>query len=91
MTKPKLIEAVQKANKDLNKTAIEGAVDSAFSIISNVIKKEDRFAYPGFGVFSVRNRNARKGRNPRTGEAIQIKASKAPKFTPGKVLKEKVQ
>ena len=87
MTKPKLIEAVQKANKDLNKTAIEGAVDSAFSIISNVIKKEDRFAYPGFGVFSVRNRNARKGRNPRTGEIIAIKPSKTVGFRPAPTLK----
>lgn len=87
MTKPKLIEAVQKANKDLNKTAIEGVVDTAFSIISNVIKKEDRFAYPGFGVFSVRNRKARKGRNPRTGEVIAIKPSKTVGFRPAPTLK----
>ncbi|MGH7274419.1 MAG: HU family DNA-binding protein [Nitrospiria bacterium] len=87
MTKAKLIEAVQKANKDLNKTAIEGAIDSAFSIISNVIKKEGRFAYPGFGVFSVRNRKARKGRNPRTGEIIAIKPSKTVGFRPAPALK----
>ena len=87
MTKPKLIEAVQKANKDLNKTAIEGAVDSAFSIISNVIKKEGRFAYPGFGVFSVRDRKARNGRNPRTGEIIAIKPSKTVGFRPAPTLK----
>ena len=87
MTKAKLIEAVQKANKDLNKTAIEGAVDSAFSIISNVIKKEGRFFYPGFGVFSVRNRKARNGRNPRTGEIIAIKPSKTVGFRPAPTLK----
>jgi DNA-binding protein HU-beta len=87
MTKAKLIEAVQKTNKDLNKTAIEGVVDTAFSIISNVIKKEDRFAYPGFGVFSVRNRKARKGRNPRTGEIIAIKPSKTVGFRPAPTLK----
>ena len=87
MTKAKLIEAVQKANKDLNKTAIEGAVDSAFSIISNVIKKEGRFAYPGFGVFSVRDRKARNGRNPRTGEIIAIKPSKTVGFRPAPTLK----
>lgn len=87
MTKAKLIEAVQKANKDLNKTAIEGVVDTAFSIISNVIKKEGRFVYPGFGVFSVRNRKARKGRNPRTGEVIAIKPSKTVGFRPAPTLK----
>ena len=88
MTKAKLIEAVQKANKDLNKTAIEEVVDTAFSIISNVIKKEGRFAYPGFGVFSVRARKARKGRNPRTGEIIAIKPSKTVGFRPAPALKQ---
>ena len=88
MTKAKLIEAVQKANNDLSKRAIEDVVDTVFSTLGKSIKKEGRFAYPGFGVFTVRNRKARKGRNPQTGAIISIKPSKTVGFRPAPALKE---
>jgi DNA-binding protein HU-beta len=55
------------------------------------LKKGDTVTLVGFGTFKVTKRKARKGRNPQTGEEIKIKASKAPKFTPGKSLKEAVK
>ena len=88
MKKTDLIDAVQKANGDLSKRAIEDVIDSTFSTLSKVIKKEKRFAYPDFGVFTVRNRKARKGRNPQTGENINIKASKTVGFKPAPLLKK---
>ena len=56
--------------------------------IAGALKDGDEVRLPGFGTFSVRQRNASKGRNPRTGEPIQIPASKLPKFKAGKILKE---
>ena len=88
MTKAVLIEAIQKANKDLSKKAIEEVVETVFSTLGKSIKKERRFAYPGFGVFTVRDRKARKGRNPRTGEIITIKPSKTVGFRPAPALKK---
>lgn len=55
-----------------------------------IMKSGEKLNLTGFGIFKVADRKAREGRNPRTGETIQIKASKKPKFTPGKVLKESV-
>jgi DNA-binding protein HU-beta len=88
MTKADLISAVQKANKILSKRAVEDVVDTTFSTLTKAIKKESRFAYPGFGVFTVRNRKARQGRNPKTGEIISIKPSKTVGFRPAPVLKK---
>lgn len=58
--------------------------------ITKVLRKGDKVNITGFGIFKVANRKAREGRNPKTGEVIQIKASKKPRFTPGKLLKEAV-
>ncbi len=92
MTKADLVAAVQdaaaKQNYDLSKAAVETVVDSVFDNIAKAIKKEKRFAFPGFGVFSVRKRKARKGRNPQTGETIKIKASKSVGFKPAPALKK---
>ena len=88
MTKADLIEAVQKRNKDLSKRAVEEVVGTTFSTLAKAIKKAGRFAYPGFGVFTVRNRKARKGRNPKTGEIISIKPSKTVGFKPAPALKK---
>jgi len=63
-------------------------LDAAFESIQKAIKKNKRFSYPGFGTFLVRNRKARKGRNPQTGAAINIPAANVPKFRAGKALKE---
>ena len=66
-------------------------VDCVFSSITQSLKKGEDVTLVGFGTFKVVKRKARKGRNPSTGEAIKIKATKAPKFTPGKSLKEAVK
>jgi DNA-binding protein HU-beta len=87
MTKSELISAVQKANKDVSKRAVEDILDTTFSTLGRTIKKEARFAYPGFGVFTVRNRKGRQGRNPKTGEIITIKPSRTIGFRPAPVLK----
>jgi DNA-binding protein HU-beta len=89
VTKDELITAVIKTCKDANlsKRLTGDVLDAAFENMSKAIKKEKRFAYPGFGTFTVRNRKARKGRNPQTGEEIKIKASKTVGFKPAPTLK----
>ena len=89
MTKDELISSVIKGCKDdsLTKKLAAEIIDSAFDAIGKAIKKDKRFAYPGFGTFTVRIRKARKGRNPQTGEKINIKASKTVGFKPAPSLK----
>ncbi|MBI5193891.1 MAG: HU family DNA-binding protein [Nitrospirae bacterium] len=89
MTKAEFVDAIQKAAKGstLSKRETEDLVDSIFDVLSKSIKKDKRFAYPGFGTFTVRTRKARTGRNPRTGETIKIKASKTISFKPAPKLK----
>jgi DNA-binding protein HU-beta len=89
MTKNELITAVADSAK-LTKTAAATAVESTFDIITGALKRGDEVKLIGFGSFSVVQRKAREGRNPRTGEPVQIKASKAPKFSAGKGLKDAV-
>ena len=89
MTKMELIEAVMKTQDgSTTKKAVTEMVDAVFDTVSKTIKKEKKFTYPGFGTFSLRERKARTGRNPQTGEAIQIKKSKTIGFRPAKSLKE---
>ena len=66
----------------------EAAYEKLFVLISESLKQGEAVSISGFGSFKVVNRKARKGRNPRTGKEMQIPASKAVKFTPGKALKE---
>jgi len=66
-------------------------LDALFEEITKVIKSGDKVNIAGFGIFRVADRKAREGRNPKTGETVHIKASKAPKFRASKVLKEAVQ
>jgi DNA-binding protein HU-beta len=89
MTKNELISAVADSAK-LTKTSAATAVDATFDIITGALKRGDEVKLIGFGSFTVVKRAAREGRNPRTGEPVQIKASKAPKFSAGKGLKEAV-
>ncbi len=88
-TKNELIAAVAEEAK-LTKTAAAAAVDATFDIIAKALKQGEEVKLIGFGSFSVVTRAAREGRNPRTGKPVKISASKAPKFTPGKGLKEAV-
>ncbi len=89
MTKNELIGAVAKSVKDsaLSKRLTNDVLNATFDVIGKSIKKEKRFAYPGFGTFTVRSRKARTGRNPQTGEEINIKASKTVGFKPTPTLK----
>ena len=75
---------------DISKAAAGRAVDAVFDGIAGSLKGGDSVTLVGFGTFSVSDRAARSGRNPRTGETIQIKASKMPKFKAGKALKDAV-
>jgi len=90
MTKAELIEKVQGAAAGLNKKQTGDLVDAVFGVLGVAIKKDGRFAYPGFGTFTVRKRKARKGRNPRTGKEITIKASKTVAFKAAPSLKVKL-
>ena len=87
--KNELIEAAQKSCSadNISKRLTEDMLDATFQSIQKSIKKNKRFSYPGFGTFLIRNRKARKGRNPQTGSEIQIKASKTIGFRPSPKLK----
>ena len=87
MNKAELIDAVAD-DSDLTKASAERALDSAIENITNALRGGDSVTLVGFGTFTVRQREARMGRNPRTGEAIQIKASRVPGFKAGKALKD---
>jgi DNA-binding protein HU-beta len=89
MNKAELIDAVAD-DADLSKAAAGRALDAAIGTITKALKKGDTVTLVGFGTFSVRKRAARTGRNPRTGEAIKIKASKVPGFKAGKALKDAI-
>ena len=89
MNKAELIDAVAD-NADLSKASAGRALDAAIETITKALKKGDTVTLVGFGTFSVRKRGARTGRNPRTGEAIKIKASKVPGFKAGKALKDAI-
>jgi len=85
MNKAELIDAI--ADKaDLTKVAAKAALDAFTETVTKSLKKGDRVALVGFGTFSVSQRSARTGRNPRTGEPIKIKAKKVAKFKAGSEL-----
>jgi DNA-binding protein HU-beta len=90
MNKTELVKVVAEQAELTQKDAAK-AVDALFSTISNTLAQEEKIQLIGFGTFEVRERAARKGRNPQTGEEIEIAASKVPAFKPGKELKEAVK
>jgi DNA-binding protein HU-beta len=87
MNKSDLINKVAEAS-DLSKKDAAKAVDAVFDAISEALQSGDKVQLVGFGNFEVRERSARKGRNPQTGEEIDIPASKVPAFKPGKSLRD---
>ncbi len=87
MTKADLVEQIA-GNAQITKAAAERALNSVLEAISAGLKQEEKLTLVGFGSFVVENRKARQGRNPRTGEPINIPASRNVKFRPGKQLKE---
>lgn len=89
MNKSELIEAVAE-QAEMTKAEAGRAVDAIVATITDTMSKQEDVSLIGFGTFTVRERAARTGRNPQTGEAIQIKAAKVPAFKAGKALKEAV-
>jgi DNA-binding protein HU-beta len=87
VNKSELVEVVSKS-AGISKSASEKAVDGAIDAIMGALKRGQSVTLVGFGTFRVGRREARSGRNPRTGEEIRIKAAKVPKFSAGKALKD---
>ena len=87
VNKNELVDAVATA-AELKKSDATTVVDAVFDAITDALKKGDEVRLVGFGTFSVADRKAGEGRNPRTGEKIAIEASKQAKFKPGKTLKD---
>jgi DNA-binding protein HU-beta len=87
MNKAEMIDAVAEAT-DLSRADAEKATNAVLDNIIGALSKGDQVTLIGFGTFSVRERAARSGRNPQTGETIQIKASKSPGFKAGKAFKD---
>ena len=90
MNKTELIKKIaQKADVKISDS--EKIVNSFIVTVSDCLKKKDSLTLVGFGTFKVANRKARTGVNPKTGQKIQIKATKVPKFVAGKALKENIK
>ena len=89
MNKSELVEAVASA-ADLSKADSARAVDGVIAAVTEALQSGEQVTVVGFGTFLVRKREARTGRNPRTGEAIKIAASNVPAFKAGKALKDAV-
>ncbi|MEX1033398.1 MAG: HU family DNA-binding protein [Cellvibrionaceae bacterium] len=89
MNKSELIEAIA-ATADIPKAAAGRALDAMVDSVADALKKGDQVVLVGFGTFSVKERAARTGRNPQTGQPIQIAAARIPSFKAGKALKDAV-
>ncbi|MNI87937.1 DNA-binding protein HU [compost metagenome] len=90
MNKSDLIAKVAESS-ELSKKDATKAVEAVFEAITEALQGGDKVQLVGFGNFEVRERSARKGRNPQTGEEIEIAASKVPSFKPGKALRDVIQ
>lgn len=91
MTKAELVQKIHAKSGLSTKAQTEAALDATIEALTEALKGGESVTFTGFGSFKVTDRAARKGRNPRTGKEINIPASKAVKFTPGKMLKEAVK
>ena len=87
MNKTELVAAMAEQT-NLSKKDAEAALKAFIDVVSEELKKGEKVQLVGFGTFEVSERAAREGRNPQTGETMEIKASKTPKFKAGKVLKD---
>lgn len=90
MTKSELIARLAEANPHLYQRDVERIVTTIFKEITDALANGDRVELRGFGAFSVKERGARTGRNPRTGEAVQVASKFIPYFKTGKQLREKI-
>ncbi len=89
MTKAEFVEQVA-AESGLSKKQSDEAVKAVLKVLTDAMAAGDKVSFPGFGSFEVRERAAREGKNPRTGESVQIAACKVPAFKAGKSLKDAV-
>jgi DNA-binding protein HU-beta len=89
VNKSELIEHIA-TQADISKAAAGRALEALIGGVKIALKKNETVSLVGFGTFSLTERAARQGRNPRTGDAIKIKSAKVPKFRPGKALKDAV-
>ena len=87
MKKKDLVESISK-QCDISKTTASDAIDIIFQSITDAINNDEKVDIKGFGSFNISDRKARKGRNPHTGEEIEIKASRVPTFKASKSLKD---
>lgn len=90
MTKSELIQRLAERNPHLYLRDIEKIVETVFDEITGALAKGDRVELRGFGAFSVKSRESRTGRNPRTGETVQVDAKRLPFFKTGKALRERL-
>ena len=90
MTKSELVEQLMDSNEVLNKREAEMIVNAIFDGIGQALMEGDRVEIRGFGSFTVREREAREARNPKSGEIVRIPAKKTPFFKTGKELRERV-
>ena len=89
MKKVELISAIAE-HAEMTKTDAAKALEAFVAVVTQALKDDDNVTIVGFGTYEVRKRKARTGRNPKTGEALKIKASKVPAFKAGKALKDAV-
>lgn len=90
MNKTELVAALAEKT-GVSKKDTDNTINAFTEVIIEALKRDGKVQFPGFGTFEVRERAARTGRNPHTGEAIEIAAAKVPAFKPGKALKDAIQ
>lgn len=90
MIRSELVQRLAEENSDLTLLEVERIVDIFFSEVTEQLAKGGRVELRGFGAFTTRSRDARTGRNPRTGESVPIEAKKVPFFKPGKEIRERL-
>jgi integration host factor subunit beta len=90
MIRSQLVEKLCEDHPHLTLREVESVVSSIFEAITDQLAKGGRIELRGFGAFSTRNRDARTGRNPRTGEAVAVEAKRVPYFKPGKEMRERL-
>jgi len=90
MTKSELVEIIANKQDQITRREAEVVVNTIFSAIGDALARKERVELRGFGSFYTKQRNARVGRNPKTGDTVQVPAKVVPQFKPGKELRERV-
>ncbi|HXH72661.1 MAG TPA: integration host factor subunit beta [Mariprofundaceae bacterium] len=90
MTKSELVDIIAESHGEITRREAEVVVNTIFAAIGDALSTGDRVELRGFGSFTTKRRNARTGRNPKTGESVSVPAKVVPHFKPGKELRERV-